>query len=339
MMEEHELGGKLLAGVSRSFYLTLKALPGGLREPLSLAYLLARAADTIADTTKVDGALKLAMLAEFDSVVHGAARDAGRERALVLRLHADFVPHQTDEHEKLLLLRLGEVFDALAEAPERAAANIRGVLTPIVRGQVKDIERFPTDGSLRALETADDLHEYTWLVAGCVGEFWTRLCAEIIPDSFAADVTLDVMVERGVRFGRGLQLVNILRDVGKDAMMGRCYIPRTEIEAAGLTVDAVATDLSKLKPLLPKWQALCREHLQRGLDYVESVRHRRLKFAAALPLLLGFKTLAQIEAAPWEERMKGVKVSRGDVGKLMLQAGIAVLRKDGVRKMVPAMLS
>ena len=36
--------------MSRSFYLTLKALPKELREPISLAYLLARTADTIADT-------------------------------------------------------------------------------------------------------------------------------------------------------------------------------------------------------------------------------------------------------------------------------------------------
>ncbi|MCI0869448.1 MAG: squalene/phytoene synthase family protein, partial [Chloroflexi bacterium] len=43
----------LLKGVSRSFYLTLRVLPGGIREPVGLAYLLARAADTIADTTLI----------------------------------------------------------------------------------------------------------------------------------------------------------------------------------------------------------------------------------------------------------------------------------------------
>ena len=40
----------LLKGVSRSFYLTLRVLPANLRQPVGLAYLLARAADTIADT-------------------------------------------------------------------------------------------------------------------------------------------------------------------------------------------------------------------------------------------------------------------------------------------------
>ena len=40
----------LLPQVSRSFYLTIRVLPADLRRPVGLAYLLARAADTIADT-------------------------------------------------------------------------------------------------------------------------------------------------------------------------------------------------------------------------------------------------------------------------------------------------
>src|SRR5438094_597134 len=40
----------LLEEVSRSFYLTMRVLPKRVRPQVSLAYLLARAADTIADT-------------------------------------------------------------------------------------------------------------------------------------------------------------------------------------------------------------------------------------------------------------------------------------------------
>src|SRR3954447_22498343 len=49
-MERNSLRGPLLRSVSRSFYLSLRFLPKPLRDPLSLAYLLARATDTIADT-------------------------------------------------------------------------------------------------------------------------------------------------------------------------------------------------------------------------------------------------------------------------------------------------
>src|SRR5438128_10475148 len=45
-----DLLGDLLRQVSRSFYLSLAILPRPLREPIGLAYLLARAADPVADT-------------------------------------------------------------------------------------------------------------------------------------------------------------------------------------------------------------------------------------------------------------------------------------------------
>ena len=338
MMEEHQLGGKLLAGVSRSFYLTLKALPGGLREPLSLAYLLARAADTIADTPGVPVSLKLELLGEFDRMVQNQTRDPAGESRLISRLRADFVPKQTDENERLLLQRLHEAFDALSQTPARQAANIRGVLTPIVRGQTRDIERFPADGILRALATAAELDEYTWLVAGCVGEFWTKLCVEELPDGLVVGTSISDMVERGSRFGKGLQLVNILRDTGKDAAMGRCYLPLEEIAAAGLRLDEIGADLSKLTPLFGKWETQCVEHLSCGIDYVEALKNKRLKFATALPLLLGFRTLSRVRRAPWEERVRGVKVGRAEVGKVMFDAGIAVLRKDGIRKLAETLL-
>ena len=40
----------ILEGTSRSFYLTLKVLPSGIRPQVGLLYLLARTSDTIADS-------------------------------------------------------------------------------------------------------------------------------------------------------------------------------------------------------------------------------------------------------------------------------------------------
>ena len=48
-----DLRGSILASVSRSFYLSIRLLPKKLRDPVSLGYLLARASDTIADTTEL----------------------------------------------------------------------------------------------------------------------------------------------------------------------------------------------------------------------------------------------------------------------------------------------
>ena len=48
----------VLKSVSRSFYLSIRILPRGMREPVAVAYLLARAADTIADTRALGSAAK-----------------------------------------------------------------------------------------------------------------------------------------------------------------------------------------------------------------------------------------------------------------------------------------
>ncbi|SVA95754.1 uncharacterized protein METZ01_LOCUS148608, partial [marine metagenome] len=42
----------ILEGTSRSFYLSLKELPSGVRSQVGLLYLLARTSDTIADSER-----------------------------------------------------------------------------------------------------------------------------------------------------------------------------------------------------------------------------------------------------------------------------------------------
>jgi len=99
------------------------------------------------------------------------------------------------------------------------------VLEKITRGQMLDLHRFDSPAVRRdgfavannatqvcALQTAADLDEYTYLVAGCVGEFWTRLCFRHLRD-FASSIP-DGMLALGRRYGMGLQLINVLRDAG-----------------------------------------------------------------------------------------------------------------------------
>ena len=67
-----DLVGDLLRRVSRSFYLSVAILPRPLREPIGLAYLLARASDTVADTRLLARAERLRHLATLSSAYAGA---------------------------------------------------------------------------------------------------------------------------------------------------------------------------------------------------------------------------------------------------------------------------
>ena len=69
-----ELLAGLLKDVSRSFYLTLRVLPGKVRAPIGLAYLLARTTDTIADTELVALEQRLEALRALRERIQGRAR-------------------------------------------------------------------------------------------------------------------------------------------------------------------------------------------------------------------------------------------------------------------------
>jgi farnesyl-diphosphate farnesyltransferase len=321
---EKELGGKLLASVSRSFYLTLKALPRELREPISLAYLLARTADTLADTAQVDAAIRLSCLQRFSALVQADTPDTAEVSALAETLRSDFCPHQTDSAEATLMRRLPEALTWLGTMRGTALHAIRQVLRPIVHGQCLDIQRFPSDGHLHTLATEAELDEYTWLVAGCVGEFWTQLCfSELGTAAFIPSVTQEQACAWGAQFGKGLQLVNILRDLCKDARLGRCYIPSEEWPPHGLTLAAIERDPLSLQPACTAWMQRCEAHLDAGLQYVQSLAHSKLRYATALPLLLGVRTLALLRTATETERRAGVKMSRLEVGKVLLDMTFA----------------
>lgn len=321
---ERELGGQLLASVSRSFYLTLKALPRELREPISLAYLLARTADTIADTASITAQIRLDCLQQYHALIQQP--DEATQQELAKRITQDFVPGQSDDAERRLMERFTDGLSWLRTMKGAPLSAIQQVLERIIHGQRLDIQRFPSDGTLRCLQNAEELDEYTWLVAGCVGEFWTEMCGIEKPESLDPGVSLEQMKAWGARLGKGLQLINILRDIGEDIRDGRCYLP-------GLSAAAVQADNRVLQPLWQDWLATCRQHLDAGLLYVQHVADGKLRYATSLPLFLGAKTLTRMQAASWEEKQRGIKISRLDVAMILAEAAIACRSAEGVAKL------
>src|SRR5205823_12210947 len=105
---------------------------------------------------------------------------------------------------------------------------------------------------LTVLKTLDDLDRYTYYVAGCVGEFWTDLmCAH---RRALASWNVREMSDVGVRFGKGLQLTNIVKDIAHDLQGGRCYIPESMLPEAGLNPHDLSNQehLSRCRAVLSK---------------------------------------------------------------------------------------
>src|ERR1043166_3689483 len=93
----------ILRSVSRSFYLSIRFLPAQLREPIALAYLLARSTDTVADTTGISGAVRMETLKMLSDGIQGKV-----SRDVVVNLIASFVPLQQNDSERSEERRVGK---------------------------------------------------------------------------------------------------------------------------------------------------------------------------------------------------------------------------------------
>ncbi|NJM55112.1 MAG: squalene/phytoene synthase family protein, partial [Verrucomicrobiae bacterium] len=175
--------------------------------------------------------------------------------------------------EARLLQRINDAIAVLETFPEADQRDIRDVISTITSGQDLDLKRFggANAAALTALQTDAELDDYTYRVAGCVGEFWTRICRRnLFPNARIDDAEL---LRNGIRFGKGLQLVNILRDLPRDLRNGRCYLPRERLARAGLVPEQLldAGNAPQLKAVYEPLLDLASEHLAAGWCYTNAL--------------------------------------------------------------------
>ena len=318
-----DLTSALLKRVSRSFYLSLAVLPSAVRPTIGLAYLLARAADTIADTRLIERHARITHLDAFRAEMTGES-EPRRLQAIAAAVGAGSLPA-----ERTLLERLPDCFRAFRALPPDDQDRVRKVIETIVEGMTDDLRVFPgeDEGKLAALETRADLDRYTYLVAGCVGEFWTDVHVAHRPRLRGWD--LPGMRMLGIRFGQALQLTNVLRDVPRDLRHGRCYLPRQELARLGLSphdlLDPAAA--SAARPLLAELLGIALDHYDAGWQYTFAIprAETRMRLACAWPLLIGLRTLHLVaRSSSWLDPAVTLKVPRLRVYGLMARSLITV---------------
>jgi len=270
----------LLRDHARTFALTLRLLPWALREPLGIAYLLARASDTVADEGTLPPERRIEMLRELHDLLRRG--DAASWKPTP---PSDVF---SSEEQKLgeLLAAVARLLRILESLPDRE--EILSLWQTIVEGQLFDLQRFGHD---EVPLSRAELERYCYLVAGSVGETWTRLIARHAAEVITQE--LAVMVPLGCSYGKGLQLVNILRDRAADRAIGRHYIQEEET--------------GELFDLAEGW-------LAEGLKYLSLLRPGRTLYATALPHDLALRTLRGIRSAGNARQMK---VTRTDVRRVL----------------------
>jgi farnesyl-diphosphate farnesyltransferase len=308
----------ILKRVSRSFYLSLAVVPRCVRGQIGLAYLFARAADTIADTDLIDRSSRLQFLKRFKGQFAGDRVDWEEVQAI----QAALIPHQADSAERTLLECLDSCFRLFLEFSPDDRARLRTLMGTLTNGMEMDLTVFSGDSAqeLTALPTMADLERYTYYVAGCVGEFWTAMMRAHLPSLASWDQSQ--MAAIGVRFGKGLQLTNILKDLSRDLQRGRCYLPEVLVKEAGLVPrDLLRKEaLPRIKPVLDRLVRIALDHLDQGWLYTMAIPRReiRLRLACMWPILFAGATLQRLSASPdWLDPSVTVKMPKGQVYRLM----------------------
>jgi farnesyl-diphosphate farnesyltransferase len=313
---ERTLSLALLKQVSRSFYLTLRVLPASIRTQIGLAYLLARTTDTIADTELVTLDRRLEALWDLRKRILGQS-----ESPLDL---GELTTRQAAPAERALLEECETSLALLQRLAPLDLQFVREVLDTIMSGQELDLRRFAGASltNIIALKTEEELDDYTYRVAGCVGEFWTQICrAHLFPK---APLDEGPLLANGVRFGKGLQLVNILRDLPADLRSGRCYVPEEKLSASGLAPAQLLDSANEpqFRPLYNGYLDLAEGHLQAGWAYTNALPRKcvRVRLACAWPILIGFETLRRLRLGVVLDARNRIKVSRREVRHLILRS-------------------
>lgn len=290
-------------------------LPDALRCAVQVSYLLCRVLDTIEDDFSAPQAVREPL---FDAVERLLDDDGASTAELAAT--GSLLGGSADE--TALMAGVGAVFRAWWSLPVAQRDVIRPWLLQMSSGMRSYTRRRAVTGALR-LDDLADLEAYCGYVAGTVGALLTGLFRLVCPTDHVADPARG---DAGWRFGLGLQLVNILKDVAEDAERGVCWLPRDLLAAEGLQPsDLLAPEhRAAAMRVVHTVAARARQHLEDAVRYVSgwpAEVGRDVRLFCAVPLALALRTLDEVEAGPDALAAgRSPKVTRAEVGAVLESA-------------------
>ena len=254
----------MLPKVSRTFALCIRLLPKDLEYPVLLAYLLCRIADTIEDTADLSGARKQELLTMFSVSLE--------QSGPVPTALQEFFARRSNDEERLAA-RTDAVLREYCSLPETYRQRIRPWVQEMCSGMgyfaaAYDLER---QKETRALPTVSELERYCYYVAGTVGHMLTELYPLGRP---AIDEGRKARLKSlATSFGLGLQLTNIIKDVGDDKKRGWIFVPEQLCEEAGIKPHELHDETVRMKARSVMLRLIdkAESHLKDALDYCTSL--------------------------------------------------------------------
>ncbi len=240
---------KVLKATSRTFYIPISRLPAGLQEAIGSAYLCMRAIDEIEDHPDLSGPEKAELLNHISQVLQSQT----------------FVEAFSVEAFDGLFRPYSHILPEVTRGLAKWAVHAPAAIAPRIWDATAAMANRMAFWSLNnwQIATVADLDHYTFSVAGAVG---LLICdvggwfdGSQMHRSFA------------IQFGRGLQLVNILRNRSEDLRRGVDFFPH------GWTVE--------------RMQAYARQNLEDAEAYARELPNNSFSYFLRIPMVLALATL------------------------------------------------
>lgn len=227
------------------------------------------------------------------------------------RLADDAVDLQQAKVEAVLRLqdRLERIYDGRPDnaAPDRAFARVVDEFEMPRALPDALLEGLAWDAMGRRYDTLSGLFDYSARVASAVGVMMCVLMRVRDPNALA----------RAADLGVAMQLTNIARDIGEDALEGRIYLPLEWLDEAGIGVDAFLAD--------PKPTKAIRQMTRRLVMQANRLYMRSEAGVAALPV----SSRTGIYAARFIYAGIGGQVQRGGYDSISARARTSKAQKFG----------
>lgn len=244
---------------SRTFYIPIKLLNPTLRKIVGSAYLCMRAIDEIEDHEELHSETKQHLLYATSKLLQTKFDNAAYIE--LVKPYEELLPEVT--------LRLG---DWLSVCPGSFIEKVQESTSIMADGMAKWVEKD------WVVKTKEDLDEYTYYVAGLVGVMLSDIWS--IYDGTETDREL------AIAYGRGLQVVNMLRNQDEDADRGVHFIPDGWTRA----------DMFNYAEL----------NLNKAEDYINSIKTKNILLFCKIPHTLARKTLNALTSG--KEKMDRTEV-------------------------------
>ncbi|MER2131755.1 MAG: squalene/phytoene synthase family protein [Carnobacterium inhibens] len=253
---------RVLKETSRTFYIPITFLKADLKYSVASAYLVLRAIDEIEDHESIQNTTKFDLLMQLSELF---------KRPFTQEEYFDIIAPVKEQLPEVSI----RLVDWIQACPEGSRSLMMETASEMAFGMAKWAKEN------WQVHTKEDLDDYTYYVAGCVGVYLSKL--------WNWSYGQETNEELAIGFGCGLQIVNILRNQKEDK------------EERG--VSFVPDDWSR-----DQLFAYADENLAQADAYIETLNEKSTILFCRLPLAFAHKSLAAMKKG--EKKMSRAEVEQ-----------------------------